>query len=119
MCRGDRPTFNSDIIVYQSYLHFRNFLQVSFFRSEISSKFPIYKFIDFVHPIPTGGRVKAEETLDGGGGDTPDQPDAAVFKDLHGGLSLNLLGAVTFSRLLPATSPSQSSASSARYDYIL
>jgi hypothetical protein len=29
-----------------------------------------------------GGRVKAEETLDGGGGGPPDQPDAAAFKDL-------------------------------------
>ena len=30
----------------------------------------------------TGGRVKAAETLDGGGGGLPDQPDAAAFKDL-------------------------------------
>ena len=29
-----------------------------------------------------GGRVKAEETLDVGGGGPPDQPDAAAFKNL-------------------------------------
>ena len=51
--------------------------------------------------------MKAEESLDGGGSDLLDQ------------LCLNLLGAVPFSQLLPTTSPSQSSASSARYDYIL
>jgi hypothetical protein len=30
----------------------------------------------------TGGRVKAAETLDGGVGGLPDQPDAVAFKNL-------------------------------------
>ena len=30
----------------------------------------------------TEGRVKVAETLDGGGGGLPDQPDAAAFKNL-------------------------------------
>jgi hypothetical protein len=32
--------------------------------------------------LQIGGRVKAAETLDGGGGGIPDQPDAAAFKNL-------------------------------------